>query len=167
MENLIQNEVLSDQGKTLYIWHENKILANIPSWQVYGFCLMPDGLLPLVRDRGERRFTLPGGRVDEGETPQAALIREFIEEAQFKPEKIKLLGSLEVIEKDLEGKITGHHQQVRFICSASEAGEFIPYKNDFEVEERIFVKPEELVNYINWLKSITGQAQYQSFMKNK
>lgn len=166
MTDLIQNEVSSDNGTTLYVWHENKILDNVPAWQVYGFCLMPDGSLPLVRDKDEKRFTLPGGRVDEGETPEQALVREFIEEVQFKPEQIKLLGSMEVIEKNNNGEVVNHHQQVRFVCYASEAGNFVPYKDGFEVEERIFVQPEQLIDYISWLKSVTGQAQYQSFLNN-
>ncbi|MEK7072019.1 MAG: NUDIX hydrolase [Patescibacteria group bacterium] len=167
MEDLIQNEVVSDNGATIYIWHENRILENLPVWQVYGFCLMSNGTIPLVRDKNEKRFTFPGGRVDEGENPEEALIREFVEEVQFQPEKIKPLGSLEVIVKDINGNVINHHQQIRFICYADEAGEFIPYKNNFEVEERIFVKPEKLIDYISWLKSVTGQAQYQSFLKNK
>jgi len=39
-----------------------------------------DGLLLLVRDRGFRRFSLPGGGVRRGESPEAAAIRELEEE---------------------------------------------------------------------------------------
>jgi 8-oxo-dGTP pyrophosphatase MutT (NUDIX family) len=39
-----------------------------------------DGLLLLVRDRGYHQFSLPGGGVNEGETPEAAVARELREE---------------------------------------------------------------------------------------
>ena len=57
---IFNEEIKTAKGKVTYIWHENKILEKIPCWQVYGFCLMPDKKVPLVRDKGEKRFTLPG-----------------------------------------------------------------------------------------------------------
>jgi len=39
-----------------------------------------DGLLLLVRDRGFRRFSLPGGGLRRGESPEAAVVRELEEE---------------------------------------------------------------------------------------
>ena len=39
-----------------------------------------DGLLLLVRDRGFHRFSLPGGGVRQGESPEAAAVRELEEE---------------------------------------------------------------------------------------
>lgn len=44
----------------------------------YGIVLGPGGKLLLVEDRG--RFYLPGGRLEEGEGPEQALVREIREE---------------------------------------------------------------------------------------
>ena len=40
----------------------------------------PQGRTLLVRKRGTQAFMQPGGKIDEGETPVAALVRELHEE---------------------------------------------------------------------------------------
>ena len=50
----------------------------------YGFCRDPSGRLLLVRLAGgldEGRWTMPGGGIEWGENPQAAVLRELEEEA--------------------------------------------------------------------------------------
>jgi len=42
-----------------------------------------DGHLLLVRDRGFRHFSLPGGGVHHGETPEEAVVRELAEETSL------------------------------------------------------------------------------------
>lgn len=165
MKNQIKEEVKTGGGNAVFIWHPDKILKKLPNTQVYGFCLTPDKLVPLVRDKGETRFTLPGGGVEEGENAEEALIREFIEEAQFKPGNVKLLGSVEVIEKDDAGNIIKHHQQIRFFCQTDIIEEFVPGKDGWEIAERIFVRPEDLPRYIHWLKYPTGKAQFEYFLQ--
>ncbi|NVP55682.1 NUDIX hydrolase [Mycoplana rhizolycopersici] len=46
----------------------------------------PDGRTLLVRKRGVQAFMQPGGKIEPGETPQAALMRELQEEIGFDPE---------------------------------------------------------------------------------
>ncbi len=48
--------------------------------------LRPDGRTLLVRKRGVRAFMQPGGKIDAGETPHSALLRELQEEIGFDPE---------------------------------------------------------------------------------
>ncbi len=157
---------MTEKGKTTYVWRPGQIIADLPTSQIYGFCVNTEGLVTLVRDKGEKRFTLPGGRLDGKEDPEDALIREFREEAQFTPIDIKLLGVVEVIEKDQNGTIIKHHQQARFVCRPDKIEEFVPEKDDWETVERIFVPPAELKNYIHWLKSNTGVAQYEALISS-
>ncbi|MBB3285429.1 NUDIX domain-containing protein [Rhizobium tropici] len=42
--------------------------------------LRPDGKTLLVRKRGTIAFMQPGGKVEQQETPETALIRELLEE---------------------------------------------------------------------------------------
>ena len=44
------------------------------------FCLLRDDHLLIVRKSGATRFMLPGGKIDPGETPYAAALREVAEE---------------------------------------------------------------------------------------
>lgn len=52
------------------------------------------GDLLLVRKRGTSRFMLPGGKVEEGETHLAAILREAAEEVSLRldPASVSLLG---------------------------------------------------------------------------
>src|SRR3989344_3316897 len=107
---------MSEQ-KITFKWHPNELLdvKEFKPTQIYGFCKTNDNLVCLVRDKNEKRFTLPGGGIDDGENPEQSLVREFREEAQFEPKKIKLLGSVKVIVEE-EGKPTEKTQQVRYVC---------------------------------------------------
>lgn len=149
-----------------FIWHPGKILKDVILHQVYGFLITRNNLAVLVRDFGEKRFTLPGGKIENGEMACDALIRECLEEAQISPPHPILLGSLEYINphgKDDEDK---HHQEIRYFSIVNDFEKFEPLKNGFETEERIFVHYENLPDYVPWLKkSATGKAQYDSVVK--
>lgn len=44
------------------------------------FALVRDGRMLTVRKAGSSRFMLPGGKIDPGETPREAAVREVMEE---------------------------------------------------------------------------------------
>lgn len=165
MNDPIKDIVKTNDSEVIFLWHSGKTVSDLGSSQVYGFCLNNDGEVCLVRDKGEIRFTLPGGHINTGETAEQALIREFEEEAQFHPEEIKLLGALEVKVVDKNSQLIDHHQQVRFICKVSNVSDFTPGKDGWEIEERIFVDPNKLPEYIEWMSHPTGRAQLEDFLK--
>lgn len=166
MNNLITSTVKMDNDNVTFTWHPGVILENVKLRNIYGFCVNKDKKVALVRDKDEARFTLPGGGVQEGETGVQALNREFMEEAQFYPQNIKLLGSLEVVRTDQGGNIVDHQQQARFICSIDDPGDHIPEKDGWETVERIFVEIEDLPKYLEWIIYPTGKAVYDEFLKN-
>lgn len=53
-----------------------------------------DGRVLVVRKRGTERFMLPGGKIEQGEAPSDAAVRELREEvgAELDPEALVLLG---------------------------------------------------------------------------
>ena len=133
-----------------FIWHPAKQL-DLPVWQVYVFCVTKDNKVVLVRDKGEDRFTLLGGRTKAGEKAEETAKREIKEEAQIKLKNLFLLGSLEVVSPNEKNKIQKHHQQVRFISKVQLDNQFIPRKC-LETEERILIEVGKLPNYLSWLK---------------
>ena len=152
-----------DNKTVTFIWHPAKRL-DLPVWQVYVFCVTKDNKVVLVRDKGEDRFTLLGGRTKAGEKAEETAKRETKEEAQ-KLKNLFLLGSLEVISPNEKNKIQRHHQQVRFISKVQLDNQFIPRKC-LETEERILIEVGKLPNYLSWLKYPTGKAQYRAFLRH-
>lgn len=73
-------------------------VLDCPDW-VNVIALTPDDEVVLVRQyrHGVEKVTLeiPGGMVDEGETPEEAGIRELLEETGFKPKEVVNLGFVE------------------------------------------------------------------------
>lgn len=149
--------------KITYIWHPGTIPDGVPVQQVYGFCSSQDHLVALVRESGDDRFTPPGGGVEKGETALEALHREFLEEVQFTPEDVRLLGSLEVINPGAKEDIQKHNLQVRFACRIGTLNQFVPMK-DGETEQRIFVHYKDLPEYIGFInKYSSGKIQYDMY----
>ncbi|MBP8591394.1 NUDIX hydrolase [Candidatus Shapirobacteria bacterium] len=165
MNNTVVDTIKTNDSEVIFLWHPGKTIDNLKSFQVYGFCLNDKGKVCLVKDKKETRFTLPGGHVDDEETAKEALIREFEGEAQFIPENIELLGSLEVKVVGKDSQVIDHHQQVRFVCKIHNIPNFVAGKDGWETEERIFVDPNKLPDYIDWLSYPTGKAQFEDFLK--
>ena len=152
------------KNETSVTWH-NEVLNGVRIHQAYVFAVTPENEVLLVRDKDEERFTLPGGSIEGGETPEQGILRELREEAQVDGKDLKLLGTVEVKMYDDNGKLTDHHQQIRYACKVDSLGEFTPLKDGFEVEERIAVDPFELPKYIHWLKKPNGQALMATYFE--
>jgi 8-oxo-dGTP pyrophosphatase MutT (NUDIX family) len=164
MEKYKLTEIKEKDGYEItYTWHPGVIPKDIPVQQVYGFCSTKDNLVVLVREKDDTRFTPPGGGTEKRETALDTLYREFMEEAQFVPNDIKLLGSLEVINPAANEKIQKHNLQVRFACRVGQIDQFVPLK-DNETEQRIFVYYKDLPEYISFISKYTsGKIQYDMY----
>lgn len=163
-KKLCKETVVRIGEEVSFIWHPDQILDDVLLHQVYGFLVSQSRLVTLVRDFEEKRFTLPGGSIEKNETAEEAMIRECKEEAQFFPQKLHLLGTLEYINPAGKTPMEQHHQQVRYVAEIGDLSEFIPQKDGFETAERIFVYYKDVPSYISWMKkSITGKEQFRAF----
>ncbi|PIU03107.1 hypothetical protein COT44_04385 [Candidatus Shapirobacteria bacterium CG08_land_8_20_14_0_20_39_18] len=130
MNNKILKDVVkTKEGEITFTWYSGKIIEGLKVHMVYGFCLNKKGKIVLVRDKDEKRFTLPGGKIENNDS-----------------------------------KITDHHQQVRYLCSIENPGDFILEKDGFETVERIFIDPAKLPDYIDWINYPTGKVQFEEFL---
>lgn len=159
------SEKSSFAGRDLtLIWHES---GQIPEGhkisQVSAFCLDSKGRVLIIKNK--HGWGLPGGHPESGETTIESLKREIKEEADATiNENLSLIGYVEVIDPDNDSIEGRNYLQLRFLCQLMELSDF---KAEFETSERYLVKPEELPQYIDWMEtSVTGQAQYESFLKS-
>jgi len=110
-----------------------------------------DGKMCLVRSKGGKKWVIPGGRPETGESMIEALEREVDEEASMQIENIRLLGAKENhVKNNPLTKEGDHFFQLIF---AADITELKPQTEDPDagvIRERIFIKPEEFKDYIDW-----------------
>ena len=132
-------------------------ILDVPITQVFNFCVNKDSKFCLVRDYGEQHFSLPGGGCELNENFFECCTRETREEAQLEIGEIQIMGVIQLDYLDKNGYILQSVQHVRCCSTYSETKEFVPGKNGFEIEERIFCDFKELNNYVVWLQFDSGK----------
>ena len=87
-----------------------------------GAVVLDGGSVLLVRRGGEPlkdEWSLPGGRLELGETIQQAIVREVREETSLDIEPLRLLGVYDLIDRDTTNAIRYHNVLVDWICTVS------------------------------------------------
>lgn len=110
-----------------------------------------DNKILLVKPK--RGWGLPGGHIEKNESPQDALKRECLEEADAEIKNIKLIGYWEtnkIIELESNRQYPDRGYQLLFMADLEKLHSF---KKRFEVDARRFASPEEIAalhhNYAN------------------
>jgi 8-oxo-dGTP diphosphatase len=88
-------------------------------------------------------WSLPGGKVENGETPAEAAEREIYEETGVQADIVGLAGEREVILKDKAGAFAGRYRILAFAARWLE-GEAKPGP---EASEVAWVEPENIASY--------------------
>jgi len=84
--------------------------------------VLDGGSVLLVRRGGEPlkdEWSLPGGRLELGETIQQAIVREVREETSLDIEPLRLLGVYDLIDRDTTNAIRYHYVLVDWICTVA------------------------------------------------
>ena len=99
-----------------------------------------DGRLLLVRKRGTERFMQAGGKIDAGETPAVALMRELHEELLLVvgPDDLDYLGRFHAPAANEAGYVVD--AEVFFVSVRGEA------VASAEIDELVWVSPDEAPN---------------------
>lgn len=145
-------EQISDNCKML--WKEKFNLTNERYTQVSGYIFNEKNQLLIVKNG--KIWTVPGGHPEVGEEKIETLKREIMEETYTTIKDIKYLGAVEVVE---DGQI---YYQLRYTAKVDE---ILPFKGEYEINERKFVDLDNLINYIKWANGITFKAQIDSSKK--
>lgn len=146
-------EVLSENCKIRWI---DKFKLNGEKYtQVSAYIYNEKNQLLIVKN-GDN-WTIPGGHPEPGETQEQTLERELMEEACVTLKDIIYLGAVEVVEN---GET---YYQLRYTAKVLEV---LPFDTEWEVDEREFVRLEDLPNYIKWSKGITFSQQIEASKKD-
>jgi 8-oxo-dGTP diphosphatase len=87
-----------------------------------GVVFLGDAVL-LVKRGGpphQGRWSIPGGAIEDGETAQAAVAREVLEETGVGVRPMKVLLVHDLIERDREGRVRFHYAIVDILCEYRE-----------------------------------------------
>jgi len=128
-----------------------------PITQAYGICFNTAGEILVLDQKGNHTWTLPGGHVEPGETPEQALTREIMEEADVTVKNIRLLGFQQV---DDSGSGETPYYQARYVATVDQILPQTPDPAMGRIHERRFVPAAKINDYIKW--GITGTATFAS-----
>lgn len=143
---IIKDSSLWEGKEYKLIWHDADNFDDIKYknlQQSYGVCFYKDKLV-IVNNNG--KWSLVGGHIENGESPEEALIREVKEESNMKVLKQIPLGYQEVINPD--GTIV---YQLRSFCLVDPLGDFVKDPAGSVIEIKM-IDPKEYKNYFNWGK---------------
>lgn len=111
-----------------------------------GAVIVHEGRVLLVKRRYEPlagRWSLPGGGVELGETLEASVAREMLEETGLEVEVGPVIEVFDRITRDDDGRVRYHYVLVDYLCWP--IGGHLRAGSD--VEAAVFVHPEELPAY--------------------
>jgi len=132
------------------VWKQTEDMLRFrPLTQAYGVCFTKDGRVLVAKDR--RDWGLPGGTLEEGETPQQALIRELDEEVNIDVLTCRPLGVQKLHYPDNPNKDEGERfYQSRWVVIISKIKPRAPDPCDGRVFKRKFIHPTEFNDYVRW-----------------
>lgn len=103
--------------------------------------------IAIIAARPNRRWQLPKGLIDDGETPEIAALREVREEAGIECDLIEKIETIEYwYVGDKRGERVRFHKLVHFFLMKYVAGDTA--NHDHEVEEARWVRIEEAIKML-------------------
>ncbi|MBW1916781.1 MAG: NUDIX hydrolase [Deltaproteobacteria bacterium] len=95
------------------------------------------------QEPGQGSWSLPGGAVEVGESLEAALIRELMEETSLTVEVLGITAVLERIYRDGQGRVPYHYVLIDYVCQYRQG----PLRTGSDITDARFVLFSELADY--------------------
>jgi len=134
--------ISSTTGKSVNAYYEESTdFSNLPKDKIKSVCAFCYYKKEFIMVKNEGRWEPVAGHIEEGESPDQALIREVKEEANMKVLKYFPLGFQYTYEVDI--------YMTLYFCITEPYGPFIS-DPDGDVTEIKFVKPENISENIEW-----------------
>ncbi len=111
-----------------------------------GAVIIQDGKIALIKRGNEPskgKWTIPGGLVELGESLEAAVIRETKEEVSLEVDNPRLIGVVDNVDLDEEGKVKYHYVIIDYLLQVKSGN--IQAASD--AEELLWVPFDEVENY--------------------
>lgn len=130
-----------------------------------GIVKKENGLIAVFHKKAKNEYKLPGGGIDEGETPEEAFEREVLEEAGCEVKDITLLG----ITKELKSK--ENFQQVSYVFTSivtKDTGNVqMTQKEIDEGGSLLWLTPEDALEKITNCANELKASDYDSVYRTK
>ena len=121
-----------------------------PLTTVHGF-FFREGRLLLVRHK-TRGWEVPGGHLENSETPEAAMHRELFEEAQMNCDELQVLGFLKKTARQEKPKVCPYPYPLSYcLFYQAEISQIEPFCGDDSIVEARFFSIEEAAQ-TKWIK---------------
>lgn len=130
-----------------------------------GIALREDGQIAIFNKKHKNEYKLPGGGIDEGETPEEAFKREIMEETGSKLKDIQFLGITE------ELKSFDNFQQISYVYIArvieTKKELSLTQKEIEEGGELIWMFPEDALKEITECANKIIESKYENLYHSK
>lgn len=145
-------EYWNDTESDIEFIHSNTFSSLLPITAVKAYIIKNEQLLLTKVKRG---WDLPGGHIEEGETPEEALVREVMEETGGLLKNYSLLGYIKILTKkdnDLNKDYPKESIMLHYLCTDIQLNYNHKF-NDYEAQEARFTPFQDIHKYHhNWTK---------------